>query len=796
MIKNYLKITFRSLWKSKIFVLINIMGMGLAIACCIVGFLNYDFNVNFDSNQQNIQSVYRINAERTFQNKMQPYGMTPLPLGAAIEGNIGDVEAVMRYMPTGANFKINDELFNENFTFVDVNFFDFFTFKIIEGNADVLKSKANIIISDRVAQKYFPNGDALGQTLTHFTNNGPKDYKVAAIFETQPLNSSFGGVSIITHIDNFFDLENKDDLKIENDWSRFVTTFVRISNENRLKEVEARLTNDYIKIQNEARIDFKLEKYVLEPFEGMAHRAADDLVYGHWLRSSMPPPAVTVPMIMAVLILLIACFNFTNTSMAIASKRLKEIGLRKVMGGLRTQLIAQFLLENIVLCFLSLIMGLIIAAFLVPAYSEMWPFLDISLDFSENIKFYGFLILLLIFTGLVAGSYPAFYISKFEPASILKGSQKIGGTSKLTSVLLTLQFSISLIAIILGVVFYQNAKYQEEMDYGFNMTGSISINFSDLDEYRAFENQVRSNPDIISMAGSEYQIGRSYRNDPIISADKQYDVDMLHIGDDFFETMDFKLLEGRGFRKDSETDMQESVIVSEEMVRIFGWEEPLGQKLIWLDTVPLYVVGVMQDAYLNGLWAPLSPLMLRYVPEDKYAFLTVKTSSEKLKATNEYLEETWKTLFPDKMYTGSYLDENLRESADVNNNVLKMFGFLGVAATFMSILGLFSLVSLSIIKRMKEIGVRKVLGASVSHLMFILNFKFIIILLIAAILGSVLSYLAADALMGMIWEYHVSAGASSFIISVALLFVMAMATISIKVYKAATTNPTQTIRTE
>ncbi|MGD1961263.1 MAG: ABC transporter permease [Fulvivirga sp.] len=800
MVKNYLKITFRSLWKSKIFVFVNIIGMGMAIACAIVAFLNYDFNINFDSNQADIDNIYRIDAERVYQNRKQVYGMSPMPLAEVVANNIGDVNQVMRYMPSGGNFKLGDELFNENFTFVDTSFFDFFYFDITQGDKEALSSKSNIIISATVAEKYFPNGNPLGQTLTHFANDGNKDYKVVAVFKDHPLNSSFSNVRIITVIDNFFDLQNASkepaDVRHENDWSRWVTTFVKVDDKSRTKSIEERLISNYIEIQNNARLDFKLDKYTLEPFEGMPHRAADDQVWGHWLRSSMPPPAVFVPAIMAILILLIACFNFTNTSMAIASKRLKEIGLRKVMGGLRQQLIIQFLLENIVLCFLSLVAGLLFAFFLVPAYSSLWPFLEINMGFSQNVQFYFFLLVVLLFTGLVAGSYPAFYVSKFEPASILKGSSKLGGTGRVTNILLTLQFSISLIAIILGAIFYDNAIYQKELDYGFNKSGSISLYFNDLSEYQIYKNSISDNADIIMTAGSEHQIDRSYRNDPVISGSEQYDVDILHIGNNFFETMNFKLIDGRGFRKDSQTDITESVIVSEELVKVFEWEKPLGQKLVWMDTVSLYVVGIMQNAFLDGLWEPVTPLMLRYVPEEDYHFLTVKSSADNLIKVNEDLETTWKEVFPDKMYTGGYMDEEMTDAAIVNDNVLKMFTFLGLVAAFMSVIGLFSIVSLSVLKRMKEVGLRKVLGASISHLMFILNRKFIIILMIAAIIGSGLTYAIANPFMDMIWTYHAEPGIPAFGTAILMLLFFALSTISFKVYRAATANPTETIRTE
>ncbi len=662
MLKNYLKITFRSLWKSKLFVLINILGMGTAIGCCIVAWLNYDFNTNFDSTQDPA-GLYRVDIVRETQEGERLYGMSPLPLGPIMAENFGEVEATMRYMPNGGNFKVLDELYAENFTFVDPNFFEVFNFEFIAGNRDALKDKSSVIISEQLAIKYFGEQEAIGQTLTHFADKGPKDYTVAAVFRDMPLNSSFNYVKTITNIENYFDLFEEDR---RDDWSRWATLFVRVDDPGRLKVIEQRL-DDYVEIQNKARLDFKIKRYELESIEGMAHRASQELVWGHWLSQALPPPAVFVPSVMAVLILLIACFNFTNTSIAISSRRLKEIGLRKVMGGLRTQLVVQFLLENVILCFMALVVGLVVAFFLVPAYSEMWPFLELTLDFYKNGIFFIFLFVVLLFTGLLAGSYPAFYVSSFEPASILKGNQKFGGSGGLTHVLLTLQFGISLIAVILGVVFYQNAEYQNELDYGFNKDGAISLYIDDEDNFRAFKNRIESDPEILTTAGSQHQIDRSYRNDPVKNADKEYDVDIFHVGENFLETMNFTVLEGRSFKKDSETDFAESVLVSEEMVRTFGWEDPIGQKITWMDTVQLYTIGVIKNAYVEGLWSPLEPMMLRYVPEKDYRFLTVKTAPSDLVKVNESLEEHWKEMFPDKMYTGEFLDDEMSEAALVNN---------------------------------------------------------------------------------------------------------------------------------
>ncbi len=792
MLKNYLKITLRNLWKNKVFVIINVLGLGIAIACCIVAYLNYNFGQNFDSDMTSVDDIYRIDLRRESQDHSQLYGFTPIPLGAAADANISQLDEVMRYMPSGANYRVGEDVFSENLAYVDPNFFDLFPFDFIAGNASSLQETKSIIISDEIADKYFPDGSAMGEIFTRLSEDGPQDYTVTGIFRKKPINSSFGGVETVMNIRNYF----SDSPELENDWENWITTFVRVSNAGDIPEIEQQLTSRYKEIQNNARIDFKVESYELEPFKGMGTRAEAGEVWGHWLWYPPPPPAILVPGIMAILILLIACFNFTNTSMAIAGKRLKEIGLRKVMGGLRQQLVMQFMLENFFLCFFALLVGLIISWFLVPAYSAMWEFIEISLDLTGNAGFYLFLLLILFATGLLAGSYPAFYVSKFEPATILRRNLKYGGTSIFTNILLGAQFTISLIAIMMGIIFYQNARYQESIDLGYDARGTISLYFNDPDDYQVFRNRVENNLDILSVAGSEHQIDRSYRNDPVKSEDKEFDVDIFHVGNGFFETIGYELTDGRMFRENSQTDMDESIIVSEEMVKTFEWDNPIGQKIVWMDTVQLYVIGVMKDVYTNGLWSPITPLMIRYVPEEKYEFMTVKYPANETVAINEFLRSEWKEVFPNENYTGQYLDEELAGAAEVNYNIQIMFGSLGVIAMFLSAMGLFSLVSLSILKRMKEIGVRKVLGASVPSIMTLIQKKYVIILLVACVFGSVLSYFAANGLMDSIWIYHITPGASAFLLAIVLIFLVAFSTVGVKVFRAATANPTETIRNE
>ena len=790
MLKNYLKITFRSLMRNKLFVFINIIGLGVALACVIVAYLSWDFNEKYDVQHVNAEQIYRVNFVRVINNQSIKNGSCPVPLGEVIRSNIGQVDEVIRYSPIGGNFRVGDELFNTDVAAVDDNFLDVFTFPLLEGNKGELTQKGQIYISSQLKDKYFPDGPATGKPVTYISGNTRLEFVVAGVFEKMPLNSSFQFDALVNY-DHVFDIVEWK----ETDWAQFNTTFVTVSNSQDIKPVEDNL-QDYVEIQNRAKEDYKVSEYYLDPFVGMAIRAEQEDIWNHWFRSSMPTAAVIAPIVMAVLILLIACFNFTNTSIAIANRRLKEIGIRKVLGSQRKQLIAQFLGENILLTLFALGAGLLFAEILVPAYNRMWPFLHISLDYLRNIEFLGFLLVLLLFTGILAGSYPAFYISGFRPASILRGTLKYGGTSKFTQILLTFQFAVSLIAIISGLLFAQNAEYQKNYDVGFDQKAVLFAYVVDEEGHNAYKNKISGHTKIKEIAGSRHNFTSNWYTDPIKFETDELDVDILDIGDNYLNTTGATVIIGRDFIKDSKSDVENSVLVNEELVKMFNWQEPIGQRIILRDTVELFVVGVIKNLYLRGLWNPIKPALIRYTEPENYQYVIAQADVEDIKEVREYMEASWKEVFPDRLVNVRYMDENMGEVAEVNGNIKKMFVFLGLIAVVLSAIGLFSLVSLNIIKRMKEIGVRKVLGAPVIHIVNIVNKQFLIILAIASILGSVGGYYLTDMLMGSIWTYYLPIGPGAFIISIVILFIISGITVGGKVVKAAMANPSTTLRDE
>jgi ABC-type antimicrobial peptide transport system permease subunit len=793
MFKSYLKITFRNLLKNKLFVFINILGLGIAIACCIVAFLNWNYNAKFDTYHADTDHVYRINFTRITNGHPIKNGDCPFPVGAQISTSSSKVDKVIRYLPIGGNFRIGDEVFRTNVAGVDPTFFEVFNFPLVSGSAEgQLKDKRSVLISTELQQKYFPNqNNPVGESLTYINGFKKIELQVSGVFEKPPKNTSFFSEAYISYI-NALDISGED----EYNWAEFNSTFITIDDPSQVAEVESQL-QDYVAVQNQAKPDYKVAEYYLDPFVGMAVRAESEDIWNHWFNQSLPSAAATAPGIMAFLILLIACFNFTNTSIAIANRRIKEIGVRKVLGSDQKQLIFQFLSENVLLVSLALITGLLISVFLVPAYSAMWPFLEIKLNLLENVDLLAFLGLLLLFTALVAGSYPAFYVSSFQPITILRGKVKFSGTNNLTRVLLTMQFAISLLAIISGFVFSQNAQYQENYDMGFNMESIIYANVKDEQGFVKMRNELMAFDKIKEIAGSGHSISSSWYTDPIKYESTEMDVCIFDIGSGYLSTIGATLLEGRDFMENSQQDKESSVIINQELARVLGWDKPVGKRIVLKDTIALNVVGLVKDIYFEGgLWDPLVPMLMRYVPQESFRFLSVRTDTENLSEVKALMDKKWQRVFPDELSTVSFMDEEKAGMRLVNTNIKVMFIFLGIVAVLLSVIGLFSLVSLNLIKRMKEIGVRKILGASVENISFKVSKEFIVILFIASILGSIGGYFLSDLLMSSIWAYHVPLQYLPFVISIIILFVASGLTIGGKVFRAASMNPAEILKDE
>jgi len=792
MINNYVLIALRQMIKNKLFISINVVGMAIAVACCTVAYYLHEFNSTFDTHHANSPSIYRISSIREFQNKLTKYGHVPQAMGRVIQGNQGDIEKVVRYNTATINTRVKDLVFNDVVAFVDPSFFTLFTFETLQGSLS-LDEKSSIILSEEFAIKYFGDANPIGKEIIQLLDSGKtKPFTVAGVFKKQPNNSSFIQQAYL-HFENLEDAIPDFD---ENNWSNRSLLYVQILDKSRVKPVENQLAA-YTINNNLAREDFIIKNFVVEPFSGLAKNDSYNNTHGVWTNSAAHISAVVGTAAMGIFILLIACFNLTNTAIAVSARRLKEIGIRKVMGSNRRNIIEQYMGEIFLICLLSFFAGLLISHFLlIPAFNSLWSFWAFTPDYFSNPDFLIFSVAILLCTSLLAGSYPAFYISKFRPVEILKGKLKFGGTNAFTGTLLTLQLMISLAAIVCSLAFIANARYQQSLDMGFNKNEVIYTAISNTLEFESLKTRLLQHPDIRWVAGSVHHIGSSYFNDPIKSADKELEVDILDIGDDYLKTAGLTLLEGRDFTKDSETDKHESVIITENMATAFGWNKAIGQEILWMDTTRYTVIGVVKNIVNKGMMNRMDPVMLRYTGNRDTKFCLVNAPVEKIAAVKKVVEGEVKELFPDRIATVKYMNELIANSLQINTSILKMFVFLGFVAMFLSATGLYTLTSLNIVKRLKEIGMRKILGAKAGNIIRVINKEFFIILGIAAILGGLLGSWMASILLDSIWEHFERTTMLTIIYSVAILVTTSVLSIALKIYSTIRINPATILRSE
>ncbi len=792
MFRNFLKTTFRNLWKNKSYVIINVIGLSLCLACCVVAYLNYKYSADFDKNHVNHERIYKVQITKASGEATQPYGITPLALYSSIKDEFTGVSHYTRYNNPSMVLKKDLKIFNKTIAFADDDFFEMFTFPFKYGNAEAFLQKGNIILSEETAEVYFGEMDPTGELITVIEDDGTQHAMiVGGVLEDIP-NNSMLKFHAITHFEQYIDFQ-----EVENsDWGRFIAATFFMTETNDYPDHVIKTINDkYIAVQNEARPDWEVSGYYLDVLTTLGKNSIE--IWANWLSQPPPDPAVTVPLIMAVLMLLIACFNFTNTSIAISSKRLKEIGVRKVMGSSRTQVIYQFMGENMMLVLISIIFALAISMWLVPAYSSMWGFINLKLDLTTNPEIYLFLFGLMVFTSLVAGAYPSIYISSFQPVSILRGTLRLGRVSGLSKVLLSSQYTLTVIALIASLAFAQNARYQEALDVGFNKTNIISVRADNNSEFERYFNSVSQMSSIESVVGTRNHIGSWNYGRTLRNGEKELESGMLDFGINYYDIMDLEMIKGRYFDNDTyESDRQNSIIVNQQMVEAFKWEEPIGQVLRLDDTTRLTVIGVMKDFHMWGFWNPISPLGIRLADKEDIGFLIVKTQPGKLQDTYKELEAKWYDVAPIKPFNGNYMDEQLKESTETNNNITIMFTFLGLLALVLSSIGLYTLVSLTVIKRVKEIGIRRALGATISNIIGIMNRPFYLLLIVAAVIGASLSYFAIDGLMGSIWAYYKALSIWSIILPLFVLFFISILTASTKVFTAAAKNPVDSLRYE
>ncbi|NUM68203.1 ABC transporter permease [candidate division KSB1 bacterium] len=778
MFKNYLKIALRNLIANKLYAVINVVALSVAMACAVVAYLNYDYSRSFDRFHENAERIFVARSTVTVNDREQNYGITPLPLGPALARDFAQVEKMARVVYSLSALEYGDKIFNEVTYYVDESFFEMFTFPLKLGSHEAIHDKSKLFISEDLALKYFGEDDPLGKQVSiHYSSGKTRDFFVGGVVQKIPANSSLQFDVLIPYA-VLAEVSNEP----QESWANWAhETFIQLASPVEIAAISRQLDR-YLAVQNAASPDFQIARLYFDPFAQASQRAR--ALTNDILKEGVHPAAVLAPSIIAVLLLLTACFNFMNTSLAFSALRLKEVGVRKVLGGLRRQLIAQFIGENLLLCTIALLIAIGLAEWLVPAYSNLWTDFDLVLNYRENWGLLAFLIGLLAFMSFAAGAYPALYVSAFSPVAILKGNS-----------ILTFQFALSTMTIIAGIVFTHNARFFEQLDLGFDAEQTIAVPLRSANVYTAYRNAVEQNPSIQSVSGTRHQVGYNQAGLLAESESKKHQVAVLSVGAEYLETMGMQLVQGRSFDPNLATDKDQALIVNEKMAADFNWSEPLG-KQVTIDSVRYTVIGVVKNFYNRSVWRPMQACALRLTDPEQFRYLVVRTDLHNVVAANEFLREIWQRLSPNVPYAGFYQDEVLAEAVQVNGSIKLLFIYISMAAIAIAVMGLFALSSLIIVKRTKEIGIRKVLGASVAHIVQLLNRQIVAVLVVASILAALGGYFSLEPLMSSIFAYHVNLQAWHFVLAGAIVFMIGLITVSSQVYRVATANPVESLRYE
>lgn len=795
MIRNYLATALRQILKNKSYIIINTFGLGVALACCISSYILLAFNIEFDSyfESTDTSNLFRVHTEfRQGDGEIGEHLGVPLAMGSAMVNDIPGVVAYSRFFNEFPYMRYveGDKGFSEPVALADSTFYDLLPFVTVKGNLEDFSKMNAIVLTEEVANKFFVDENPIGKVLTaNFPNLVEKQFVVAAVIEKMPLNTtvSFSAMVRIEHLLDIYNLSPGE----WGDWHD-PSMFVKLSTPENEPGVEEQM-QAYVPLRNEKKEDAKVTKFKLEPFDNAANQ--DDVFWSQFnLKISNMPIIVFITM--AGIILLIACFNLTNTSVAMAAKRFKEIGIRKVAGATKKQIILQFLFEMFIIVFFSLVVGLIISKFLADEFVDMWG-LPYSLKDISGLNLVVALLVLVFMAALLAGIYPALMSTRFRPVSLIKQQVKIKGSNFFTKTLVTLQFSLSIIVLICGIAFTQNTKFQERLDYGFSYKDIIAIFIQDESEYKILKSRAITNPKVLETSITHHQLGMNSYPFPIKLDTTEYQVQHIEVGENFFETMGLELSIGRFPDLNNKTDEFEAIVVNRAFLDHTGLEDPLNQ-VVSVREQRRKIIGVVEN-HIDNLFRSRDqePFVYYASRRDEYSVMLLKSNPNDLPDLMKEMESVWEEEFPTKPFRARFQEEilmgNLRE---INSNMKKIFIFLTVLGGLLSVSGIFSLATLNVEKRTKEIGIRKALGGSVKGIIQLLSREFIIILLLAALIGGAGGYFLAGLLMDQIYAYHIAVKVAAVVLGVIIVCLAGLFTTGTTIFRAATVNPINSLRDE
>jgi putative ABC transport system permease protein len=801
MFQNYFKVAFRNILKHKFFSAINILGMTIGITACLLIILFVADELSFDRFHANADRIYQVGLHGKIAGQDIRTANTCPPLYAAMVNEIPEVESATRLAPFFGqpSVKYGDKAFTEEkVLFADSNFFEFFTFRLLEGDAkSVLKEPNTVVLTEAMAKKYFGDDAGLGKLLV--IGNDNKSYKVTGIAATPPGNSHFTFNMLISS-------ESAENLRTTVWLNNYLFTYFLLRDKADVKAVEQKFTQ-------------LVEKYVgpeVERFMGMSLKEmqAQGGEYGYYptkltdihLHSTSQgdiEPGGNIMYVyffggIGIFIIVIACINFMNLSTARSAGRAKEVGLRKTLGSLRGQMIGQFLAESTLYSFTAVVLSIVACYFLLPFFNLLSGKV-LAMNIFSSPLFIVSLFILVIFVGLIAGSYPAFYLTSFNAVEVLKGKVRAGMRSKgVRSLLVICQFFISMSLIIFTVVVYQQITYMQEKHMGIDKNNILILqNTARLGSNKEpFRNALAQESGVLKVSYTNNTFP-GVNNTTVFkaaNADQDHIMGLYYADYDHKEVMRFDLKEGRYFSKDFPADST-AIILNEAAVKEFGYENPVGQEIIYNDgdkPERLTVIGVVKNFNFESFKEQVRPLSIRLAKSANNLLVRYEGSPAEMIQTAEKL---WKQNSSNEPFEYSFLDDEFDQLFRAEQRMGTIFSIFSGLAIFIASLGLFALAAFTSEQRTKEIGIRKAMGASVFGLTVLLSKEFTRLVLIAFVPAAAIGWYFSNQWLGN-FAYRIEVSPWIIIISGVASILIAWLTVSYQSIKAAGSNPVTSLRYE
>ncbi|MFC2136050.1 ABC transporter permease [Bacteroidota bacterium] len=779
MLKNYLKIALRNIARYKGFALMNILGLAVGIACVVFIFLWVQDELSYEQFYRNANDIYRLNKQYQIGAEISYNSSTPYPLAESAKDLFAEIKDATRFYRTSVIIKYNSLVIRErSVCYTDESYFNVFSPDFIRGNvSEAFNDPNDIVITEDIAKKYFGEDEAIGKILII---DNDEEYIVSGIIKNVPDNTEIRSTVFIPLSPNI-------KRNFGDNWgSHFFNTFILLNPGADVKLVTEKLSS-LIK-EKLPEEDLSL---VVQPLKNL-----------HLYTEAGEPVGMKYVYFftaIALFILLIACINFMNLTTARSSRRAKEVGMRKVIGAGKKQLVYQFFGESFVFAVTAGIIALVLVELLRPAFNDLTgkqlSFSLLNFDFAL-----GFAIVVFL-TGLISGIYPAIVLSSFKPVSVLKGPVRSGSHgSSFRKILVVIQFSISIVVIIGAFVIYAQLQFMQERDPGYDTENIVYLRMNDQirNNYNAFRNKLLSNSNIINLArASELPTETWSIMRGITWEGKETDAGAafgaVAVDYEYIKTMNIKIAEGRGFSKDFPTDTS-NYIFNEKAISIMGFENPVGRRFGLSENEHGKIVGVVKDFNFLPLTYEMEPLMI-IIDKSNYRTILVKVTGTDIAETLAHMENVWEEMSPDFPFESRFLNERFERTYSNEVQAGKLFTYFLVITIFISCMGLFGLASFMAEQKTKEIGIRKTLGASVGGLVYLLSRDFMRWVLAANIIAwPVAYYLMSNWLND--FAYRIDIHFWIFIIAGSVALVIALLTVAYQSIKAALANPVKSLRYE